>query len=318
MKKLVPIFFTINDAYAPLLGVALKSMIDNASKDYEYKIHVIHEDVSEENQARLKAFENEQFQIEFYSMKQSLEMITDREENQLRCDYFTLTIYFRLFIPEMFPQYDKAIYIDSDIVVPGDISEMYEIDLGDNYIGACPDHSVANVPPIAKYMENAIGIDKFKYINSGVLLMNLKQLREKKFSENFLRLLTTYHFDCIAPDQDYLNAMCYGNIHYLDECWDVMPNKMVKEPFKNPKLIHYNLFDKPWCYEGILYEDYFWNYAKETVFYDELREFLANYGDEQKQSDTDAFNRLLEKADSVPDTENTFKKRYESGEKIRL
>lgn len=318
MKKTVPIFFTIDDGYAPLLGVAIKSIIDNASKDYEYKIHIIHEGVSEENQKKIKEFENETFHIEFLSMKNSLDMITDRKENKLRCDYFTLTIYFRLFIPEMFPEYDKAIYIDSDVVVPGDISRLYEIDLGENYVGACPDHSVANVPPIIKYMEEGIGINRFKYVNSGVLLMNLKQLREKKFSDNFLRLLTTYHFDCLAPDQDYLNAMCNGNILYLDECWDVMPNKMVKEPFKNPQIIHYNLFDKPWCYEGILYEDYFWKYAKETVFYEELKEMLENYGDEQKQSDTDAFNLLLEKAESIPDTENTFKKRYESGEKIRL
>lgn len=45
-------------------------------------------------------------------------MITDRIENRLRSDYFTMTIYFRIFIPDMYPEYDKAIYIDSDIVVP--------------------------------------------------------------------------------------------------------------------------------------------------------------------------------------------------------
>ena len=44
-------------------------------------------------------------------------MITDRIENRLRSDYFTMTIYFRIFIPDMYPEYDKAIYIDSDIVV---------------------------------------------------------------------------------------------------------------------------------------------------------------------------------------------------------
>ena len=266
MKKTIPIFFTINDAYVPLLGVALASMKENASKEYLYKIYVIHEEVTKENQERIRALEQDDFWIEFVSMKQSLAMITDRTENKLRCDYFTLTIYFRLFIPEMFPQYDKAIYIDSDVVVPGDISELYEIDLGDDYIGACPDHSVANV----------------------------------------------------APDQDYLNAMCYGHICYLEECWDVMPNKMVKVPYQNSKLIHYNLFDKPWCYEGILYEEDFWKYARETEFYGELQEHLRSYGEDKKQSDSEAFERMLGKADSIPATENTFKKRYEDGVKIRL
>ena len=64
-------------------------------------------------------------------MKDGMELITDRVENRLRCDYFTLTIYFRLFIPDLFPEYDKGLYIDSDVVVPGDISELYNHDLKD-------------------------------------------------------------------------------------------------------------------------------------------------------------------------------------------
>jgi len=145
----------------------------------------------------------------------------------------------------MFPEYDKGIYIDSDIVVPGDISELYNIELGDNLIGACSDKSVVDVPELARYMEEAVGVSRYEYINSGVLLMNLKEMRKKEFSKKFLNLLNTYHFDCIAPDQDYLNAMCNGKILYLDEAWDAMPTEG-KEPLDNPKLIHYNLFQKPW------------------------------------------------------------------------
>ena len=48
-KKIIPIFFTIDDGYAKFLTVAVKSLIENASKDYDYKIHVIHEDLTEEN-----------------------------------------------------------------------------------------------------------------------------------------------------------------------------------------------------------------------------------------------------------------------------
>lgn len=317
-NEIIPIFFTIDDGYAPLLGVALKSMIENASPDYKYKVHIIHEDVSDENQKKICALASDNFDIEFDSMKDSLKDITDRAENHLRCDYFTLTIYFRLFIPEMFPQYDKGIYIDSDIIVPGDISKLYQIDLKDKYIGACPDHSVSDVPPLAKYMEQAIGIDRYHYINSGVLLMNLKKLREKKLSSRFLSLLNTYHFDTIAPDQDYLNAMCYGNIEYLDECWDVMPNKAGKAELENPMLIHYNLFDKPWCYDGIQYENYFWDYAKKTVFYDDVKKMKEGFTDKQKQSDEEAFKRMFSKADSIPDTDVTFLKMYESGVEIRL
>ena len=58
-------------------------------------------------------------------------------ENRLRADYFTPTIFFRLFIPSMFPEYSKGIYLDSDIVVLGDISKLYRVDIENYLLGAC-------------------------------------------------------------------------------------------------------------------------------------------------------------------------------------
>lgn len=318
-KPVIPVFFTIDNSYAPYLGVALKSLIENASRENNYHIHIIHEDLSEENQKILKDMEEDGFEIRFQEMQDMMEfmkLITDREENLLRCDYFTMTIYFRIFLADMFPEYDKGIYIDSDIVVPGDISGLYDHELGDNIIGACPDHSVCDVPPLAHYMEEAVGVNRYQYINSGVLLLNMKKMREIEFSRKFLSLLNTYHFDCIAPDQDYFNAMCKDQILFLDEEWDAMPNDD-KPPVENPSLIHYNLFDKPWCYPNIMYEDYFWKYAKKTPYYDELIDFRDNYPEEQKKNDEKSLNYLTEKADVVPDQEVTFKKVFEAGGPIR-
>lgn len=251
-KKEIPIFFTIDESYVPYVSVAIKSITENALKNYNYKIIVLHQEVSEESIKKISSLEKEGFEIKFIYMKDGMESITDRVENRLRCDYFTLTIYFRLFIPEMFPEYDKGIYIDSDVVVPGDISKLYNINLGEKNVGACQDKSVVEVPELASYMEQAVGVDKYQYVNSGVLLMNLKKMREAQFSKKFLDLLNKYHFDSIAPDQDYLNAMCNGKILYLDESWDAMPTEG-KEELENPNLIHYNLFQKPWCYDNILW-----------------------------------------------------------------
>lgn len=317
-KKEIPIFFTIDNSYAPYVSVAIKSIIENASKEYNYKIIVLHQELNEENIKKISALAKEGFEIKFVYMKEGLESITDRVENRLRCDYFTLTIYFRLFIPDMFPEYDKGIYIDSDVVVPGDISKLYNIELGNNLIGACADKSVVDVPELAKYMEEAVGVSRYEYINSGVLLMNLKEMREKQFSNEFLTLLNKYHFDCIAPDQDYLNAMCNGKILYLDESWDAMPTDG-RETLKNPNLIHYNLFQKPWCYDNIQYEDYFWKYAKETSYYDEIVEAKKNYSDEQKMSDKECLGVLVQKGGAMSDNNDiTFKKMFEKGEKIRI
>ena len=316
-KEIIPIFFTIDDSYAPFNAVAIKSLLENASKNYSHKIVIIYQDLNQENIEKIKSLETDNSEIEFYPMKDGLELITERDENKLRCDYFTLTIYFRLFIADMFPEYDKGIYIDSDIVVPGDISELYNIDLGNNLIGASTDHSIQDVPELINWMENGIGIKKQEYINSGVLLLNLKLLRKSNFSQKFLKLLNDFHFDTVAPDQDYINAMCNGKILYINEAWDVMPNK-AKPAFKNPKLIHYNLFDKPWCYDNIQYEDIFWKYAKQTSFYEPILEFKKNYSDEQKISDSKCFDILINKANNVPQSENTFKKKFEAGEYTRV
>ncbi len=317
-RKEIPIFFTIDDGYAPYLSVAIKSMIQNASKEYNYRIIVLYKELNEENRAKIAKLKEENFKIDFIYMKDELKAITDREENRLRCDYFTLTIYFRLFIPEMFPEYDKGIYIDSDVVVPGDISKMYNIDLGDNIVGACQDKSVVDVPELANYMEQAVGVDKYQYVNSGVLLMNLSKMREKQFSKRFLDLLNKYHFDSVAPDQDYLNAICNGKILYLDSSWDAMPTEGSKE-IENPNIIHYNLFQKPWCYDNIQYADCFWNYAKQTEYYDEIVEFKNNYSEEKKNADKECLENLIKKADQLAKTgEITFKKAMENGEKVRI
>lgn len=315
--KEIPIFFTIDDSYAQFLGAALNSAIKNSSKDRNYRAIVIYQTLSDEHRSKLKALETDNFAVDFVPMQNKLEMITDSMGNRLRCDYFTLTIYFRIFIPAMFPQYDKGIYIDSDIIVPGDLAEMFDTDIGDNFLGACADKSVVDIPEIVNYMENAIGVSRYKYINSGVLLMNMKKLREAELDRHFLSLFTTYRFDCIAPDQDYLNAMCAGKIHYLDEEWDAMPTEG-KEPLKSPKLIHYNLFSKPWCYDGIQYGELFWKYAKDSGFIDELTKYKENYSDDQKRSDSDCLALLIRRADTIPSQEGTFKKIFESGAKIRL
>lgn len=315
LKKEIPIFFTIDDSYSPYISVAISSLIENASKEYNYKIIILHEGLSKENIEKISNFECEGFEIKFIHMKDGLETITDRAENRYR--YFTLTIYFRLFIPDMFPEYDKGIYVDSDIVIPGDISELYNVELGNNLIGACSDMSVANVYQFTRYMEESVGVSKHEYINSGVLLMNLKALREKEFSKKFLKLLDKYHFNNVAPDQDYLNAMCNGKILYLDKNWDAMPTPGSKELI-NPKLIHYNLFQKPWCYDNIQYEDYFWKYAKKTSYYDEIVQFKNNYSEEQKKFDKKCLAELIEKAELMSESEITFKKVMEKGESIRL
>ncbi len=316
-SPIIPIFFSIDDGYAPYFSVALKSAIDNSKKENSYKAIVMYQRLSDENIKRLSALKTDNFDVEFVEMKKGLESITDRLSNRIRSEYFTLTIYFRLFIASMFPQYDKGIYIDSDIVLEEDIAELFNIDIGDNFIGACRDASIEGIEPFQNYVEKAVGVDREDYINSGVLLMNLKKLRDCDFDKHFLGLLNLYHFDSVAPDQDYINAICNGKIHYLSPLWNAMPNEQ-KPKLEGVKLIHYNLFSKPWCYDDMQYGERFWHYAENSGYINEIRAFKDNFSEEDTKEEIGILQNMLRRADEITQTEITFKNVSDKGVKVRL
>ena len=316
-NKTIPIFFSIDDSYAPFLSVALKSAIDNSKLENNYRAIIMFESLSQDNRERLGGLATDNFKIDFVEMNEGLETITDRLSNRIRSEYFTLTIYFRLFIASMFPEYDKAIYIDSDIILEEDIAELFSIDIGDNFIGACRDASIDGIEPFQSYVEQVVGVDRNDYVNSGVLLMNLKKLRDADFDKHFLFLLNTYHFDSVAPDQDYLNAICKGSIYYLSPKWNAMPNEQ-KPKIEGAKLIHYNLFSKPWCYDGLQYGERFWHYAENSGYINEIREFKNNFTEENQNVEMEVLGNMLRRAEEIKGHDITLKKVGESGVKVRL
>ena len=184
-------------------------------------------------------------------------------------------------------------------------------------VGACREISTYDIKAINDYVENVIGIRKNQYINSGVLLMNLAMMREKKFSEKFLELFNKYHFEVIAPDQDYLNAMCHNEILYIDNNWNMPPNKYTLIETK-PYLIHYNLANKPWCYDNIKFKEYFWDAAKKSPFYEEIFDYKKHYNDEMKEQREKLLDDLFKRARDIIDYDVTFKKVKEQGEQIEI
>lgn len=318
MKKVIPVFFCVDELYVPVLSVALCSLIENSSPDRLYKAVIIHTDLSQDSMDRLKSLEKPNFPVEFHRIEKGLDKITDSAGCRLRCDYFTLTIFFRLFIPELFPQYDRGIYIDGDVVVKRDIAELFDTPLQGNYLGACRDSSILDVPDFMAYTEKAIGIPRGNYINSGMLLLDMQKLREHKFEEHFLRLLNRYHFDSVAPDQDYINAMCRGNIFYLDDIWDIMPDGY-RDNGKEPAIIHYNLFSKPWQYDGILFEKDFWQYAAKSGYLKELTDQKNGFTEQDRAENQECLKNMVLRAKSITEGDNiTFVKAEEQGETLRI
>lgn len=304
MKEIIPIFFAVNDNYAPYLGVAVKSMLENASKNYDYKIYVLVTNVSEEHKDKLRKItaDYDYASIDFINVTEEL----DKMQGMLHMrDYYSKETYYRFFIAPLFPQYDKVLYLDCDIVVKGDISEMYNKPLGNNLLGAAIEEVVYLDPIFRNYSEKCLGVPADDYIGAGILIINAKKFRQEHVEEQFVDMLSKYKF-YVAQDQDYLNVICKDRIYYLDLGWN-------KTAFKNPdfndanlKIVHYKMSWKPWLNDGVEYEWDFWKYADGNPFYDEIMQVKKSYTDAQRAKDAEGGKKLLEVARRDAEDPNNY------------
>ncbi len=301
MREIIPVFFAVNDNYAPYLGVALDSMLDNASRDYQYKIYVLVTDLSLAHKEKLLqvAKKYSDFSsLDFVNVNDELEKMKDKLHIR---DYYSLETYYRFFIAALFPSYDKVLYLDCDIIVKGDISQMYNAPLEKNLIGAAIEEVVFLEDVFRNYSEKCLGVAADDYIGAGILVINTKAFREEAVEEKFVDLLSKYKF-YVAQDQDYLNVICKNRIYYLDLGWN-------KTAFKNPdfndanlKIIHYKMAWKPWLNDGVEYESDFWQYAEKNPFFDEILKIKKSYTDQERERDAQGGLRLRQVA--LRDAEN--------------
>ena len=286
-RKTVPIFFAVDDNYAPYLAVALESLKDNASDKYFYDINVLIEKISDRNRNVIEGMQEENIRITFCDVTEKVRSLCERLH--LR-DYYTRATYYRFFIPNMFPQYDKGLYLDCDIAITRDVADMYNTSLGNNLVGAISDEVITDIEIFGNYSEAVLGVPRNKYFNAGILVMNLHEMRKMRIEEVFASLLSVKTYS-VAQDQDYLNVICYVKVKMLNILWNKTPMPY-SDPNKIPYIAHYKINFKPWKYDGILYGDLFWKYAKRTPFYAELLAAKNNYTDGEKKRDDDQYNAL--------------------------
>ena len=301
-NKVIPVFYACDDNFVKYTIVSLQSMKEHASRDQKYCIHVLHTNISKEMQDVMYAMQDEQFQIRFDDVTDYLKSISDKLP--LR-DYYSKTTYFRLFIAEMFPEYEKAIYIDSDTVVLGDIADLYAYDLGDNYVGAAREQAMVQTDVYGTYVEKVLGIDRNAYFNAGLLVINCEQFRKQCVLDQFIELLHVYNF-VVTQDEDYLNLICKGQVFWLPQQWNTEVFGNIDYPEESICVLHYIMASKPWHYKDCRMGAYFWEYAKKTVCYEEILEVLENYTDEQRAEDAASADRLMVTAQNEIDNENNY------------
>lgn len=310
-KAEIPIFFACDEGFVKYTMVSMKSIMENADRSRKYHIYILHMGITKAIQAKVLAMADEEFAIDFVDVTDKMRSIADKLPIR---DYYSNTTYFRLFIPDMFPQYRKALYIDSDTIVVGNIAELYDHKLGKLYAGVCPDRVVAQTDILGDYVEKVLGVKRARYFNAGVMLMNCSQFRENHLLDEFLEMLHIYLF-VVAQDQDYLNLICKNQVLYMEPKWNAQVFGELACPEEEVGLFHFNMAAKPWHYEDCRLAEYFWKYAKMTADYDAIKEGLANYTDEQRRNDSVSGEKLIQLAVSEINREDNYLRKMEKAGK---
>lgn len=289
-KKIIPIFFSCDDAFAKFTLVTIRSMLENASKDYHYNVYILNTNIMDrmKDSAYKLASEYENATIEFINVVSYLDSISSKLPVR---DYYSKTTYYRLFIAEMFNEYDKAIYLDSDMIVKGDISELYNNELGNNLVGAAHEQAMIQTDAYGAYVERNLGISRNNFFNAGMLLINCKLWREEAILDQFINLLSLYTFR-VTQDEDYLNVICQDRVLWVGDKWNVEIYENIKVSEEEACIFHYIMWSKPWHFTGVKYENYFWKYVKMNQEFAEIVSILEAYTDEQRENDLKAGERL--------------------------
>lgn len=287
----VPVFYACDDRFVKYTIVSLTSLKANASRERgtNYRIHILHSDLSDLSIARLSDLSDERFEICFEDVTGYLAALADRFP--LR-DYYSKTTYYRMFIADMFPDYEKVLYLDSDTVVCGDVSKLYQTVLTDSdYLAAAHEQVMVQNDSFGSYVEQAVGVSRYNFFNAGVLLLNCTRFRELRMLERFAALLDFYDFR-VTQDEDYLNVLCKDHVLWLDQKWNTEIFGVPPTPVEEANILHFIMTSKPWHYADAKHGEIFWKYAKQTPVYEEILEDLNGYTDDLKASDAESCAKL--------------------------
>ena len=261
--------------------VFLTSLLKNRAESTFYIIHILTNKTSLESMNKInniiEKFGNNSSKVIYYNLGDDFKGASIKG--------FALSVYYRIAAPSVLSNIDKLIYSDIDIINLKDLSEMYNIKFQkDMYICAVLDEQ--------KYKKelDKFGINLDKYINAGILLMDLKTMRENKVEKKLRDFIATHTLDLC--DQAAINAICHDNIQIISYKYNLYPinsyNNLVKinneqnpkyrfneselyPAYHEPTFVHFYGDAKPWYKPNYFpYIIYWWYYAKLSGFYNEI------------------------------------------------
>lgn len=303
------IVFAANDAYAPYLGTCLRSLCENLDQNLPCDIVIFNTDFSADSKARFCEIvaPYPQVNLRFVDVTPWIDGYSPKVEGII--DHVSVETFYRFLILEIMAPYDQVLYLDSDMIIDHNVSPLLMTDLGDDLIGAVIDADYLaqlnnfdmtedNIAESSRriYSEEVLGLaEPFDYFQAGVLLLNVRALRQVVSLESLMQMASSDTY--IYMDQDILNIVCQGRVRFLDVRWNVMMDhhvgegrgKLIKrytpanvaqaylESRKDPFIIHYAGPEKPWVNPECDFADIFWRYARKTSFYEPIINRMARY-----------------------------------------
>ena len=260
----INIVLSADNNYAQHLCVTITSLLENnKNKNYLLKINILDGGINDVNKEKINTVCSYYNTIPIY-YKINQEVFKNFPE----IGHLKLPTYYRLIIPEIFPQeVNKIIYLDSDIIINGDIVELFKQDIENYVIGAVKD--ILEKEILDYWKKEKIN----SYFNAGILLINLKEWRLNNITEKCFLFINENKERLRCADQDALNIVCTNKWKSINEKFNLQINKNQKE-VKNlePIILHYVGKLKPWDFMyNNFYSKYYWTYLKQTPYKDYRR-----------------------------------------------
>lgn len=273
----IPIFLSSDNNYAPFVATTIASICDNTKSFCDF--YVLDGGISEENKEKICELEKQftHFSIKFVKID-----IEGYFKNFPETSSITKSMYSRYLIPYLQTDIDKALYLDVDMIILGDIVQMYTENLEDFALGAVWVECYENEVNYERKQRLNLSADH-KYFNSGSLVINCKKWRELNSIDKLLNLVlqNTQILNC--PDQDVLNIYFDNNYKMLSKKFCFLNEDCVFYKGENEIIIrHFNGCIKPWHISPDIKtnlmpnKENFWYYAQKTAFYDELKRKTTN------------------------------------------
>lgn len=262
----IPIFLICDDNYAPYMATMIASVCFNTK--YFVEFHVVGKGISDQNKKMIdemkKTFPN--FDIDY----KIIDITKDFNISYLSLVRMTSSTFIRMLLPDLYPEINRVLIMDVDIISLEDISSLWNETL-DNYLWAASiDKPVGGA--YLTFKKNMDVAHDCKYANCGVMILDCKKWRDEKISMKCLDIEKKYRDKLNCADQDVINKVFLGDFKELDSKYNSLLG--LEENIINR---HFCYLRKPWFskynVEGdeIKNFDDWWKYAKMTPFYEMLK-----------------------------------------------